>query len=82
MILYVVHGNTYFDSYGYEEHIFGVYTKKDTAETVRDLVVKEIYEEEFKLENVDDITEVEGVIDILEIESDATVNIELGGYRE
>ena len=28
MILYVVHGNTYFDSYGYEEHIFGVYTKK------------------------------------------------------
>ena len=26
--------------------------------------------------------ETEGAIDILEIESDATVNIELGGYRE
>lgn len=56
--------------------------KKDTAETVRGLVVKEIYEKELKLENVDDITEIERGIDILEIESDATVNIELGGYRE
>ncbi len=29
MMLYVVHGNTYYDgSYGYIENIFGIYTKK------------------------------------------------------
>lgn len=29
MILYLVHGNTYYeDSYGYIENIFGIYMKK------------------------------------------------------
>lgn len=28
MILYLVHGNTYFNSYGYEEHLFGIYQPK------------------------------------------------------
>ena len=35
MILYLVHGNTYFNSYGYEEHLFGIYTAKDAAENAR-----------------------------------------------
>lgn len=28
MILYVVHGNTYYNDYGHIEKIFGVYTEK------------------------------------------------------
>lgn len=27
MILYVVHGNTYYDGCGYIENIFGIYTE-------------------------------------------------------
>lgn len=47
MMLYVVHGNTYYDgSYGYIENIFGIYTKKDTAEAAKDLIIKELYEKE------------------------------------
>lgn len=44
MILYVVHGNTYYDGYGHEENIFGIFTEKDSAESAKDLVVKELYE--------------------------------------
>lgn len=46
MILYVVHGNTYYDGYGHEENIFGIFTEKDSAESAKDLVVKELYEKE------------------------------------
>ena len=46
MILYVVHGNTYYDGYGYIENIFGIYTKKDEAESAKDLIIKELYEKE------------------------------------
>lgn len=44
MILYVVHGNTYYNDYGYGhiEKIFGVYTEKDAAEVTKDLVTKEL----------------------------------------
>ena len=37
MILYVVHGNTYYNDYGYGhiEKIFGVYTEKDAAEVAK-----------------------------------------------
>ena len=83
MILYVVHGNTYYDSYGYEENIFGVYTKKDIAEAAKDLVIKELYEKEIKTNpwtNVEDMSDIE--VEILEIESDTAVDINLGGYCE
>ena len=82
MILYVVHGNTYYDGYGYEENLFGVYTKKDSAEAAKNLVVKELYEKEIKREmsHVEDIRDIE--VYILEIEADKIVDIELGGYCE
>lgn len=32
MILYVVHGNTYYDGYGHIENIFGIYTEKYAAD--------------------------------------------------
>ena len=44
MILYVIHGNTYYDGYGYIENIFGIYTEKDAAEAAKDLIIKELYE--------------------------------------
>ena len=44
MILYVVHGNTYYDGYGHIENIFGIYTEKYAAEAAKDLRIKELYE--------------------------------------
>lgn len=44
MILYVVHGNTYYDGCGYIENIFGIYTEKYAAEAAKDLRIKELYE--------------------------------------
>lgn len=32
MILYVVHGNTYYDGYGHIENTFGIYTEKYAAD--------------------------------------------------
>ena len=83
MIVYVVHGNTYYDGYGHEENIFGIYTKKDIAEAAKDLVIKELYEKEIKRNprtNVEDMSDIE--VEILEIESDTVVDINLGGYCE
>lgn len=76
MILYVVHGNTYYDGYGHEENIFGIFTEKDSAESAKDLIVKELYEKEITrgwVSNVDNISD---------IEADKLVEIELGGYCE
>ena len=83
MILYVVHGNTYYDGYGHKENIFGIYTEKDSAESAKDVVVKELYEKEIargRMSIVDDISDIE--VEILEIESDTAVDINLGGYCE
>ena len=59
MMLYVVHGNTYYDGYGHIENIFGIYTKKDTAEAAKDLIIKELYKKEIArgwMTIVDDIS--------------------------
>lgn len=82
MILYVVHGNTYYNGYGHIEKIFGVYTEKDTAEVAKDLVTKELYEKNVndKWTRVENLSDVD--VDFLEIEADKLVEIELGGYCE
>lgn len=83
MILYVVHGNTYYNGYGYIENIFGVYMKKDEAEAATDLIIKELYEKEIArgwLSVVEDVSDIE--VEIREIEANKIVNIELGGYCE
>ena len=82
MVLYVVHGNTYYEGYGHVESIFGIYTEKKNAETAKDLVIQKLYEK-----NKDDIeTYVEDIedieVDIAEIDANELVNIELGGYYE
>ena len=82
MTLYVVHGNTYYNGYGHMENIFGVYTEKDAAEAAKDLVTKQLYEKnkDDALSYVDDISDIE--VSVVEIESDMTVDIHLGGYCE
>lgn len=82
MTLYVVHGNNYYDGYGYVENIFGVYTEKDAAEAAKDLVTKQLYDEnkDDKWSIVEDLSDIE--VGIVEIEADKLVGIELGGYCE
>ena len=83
MILYVVHGNTYYDGCGYIENIFGIYMKKDEAESAKDLIIKELYEKEIArgwMSVVEDVSDIE--VEIREIEANKIVNIELGGYCE
>lgn len=80
MILYVVHGNTYYDGYGHIENIFGIYTEKYAA---KDLRIKELYEKEIargQMSIVENVSDIE--VNILEIEAEKLVNIELGGYCE
>jgi hypothetical protein len=82
MTLYLVHGNTYYESYGYSESVFGVFTEKDAAESARDLVIKELYEKEMKnaYTKVEDISDIG--IEVLEIEADKITERCLGGYVE
>lgn len=40
MTLYLVHGNTWFEGYGYEEHVFGVFTTLVQAEAGKIVVEK------------------------------------------
>lgn len=82
MTLYLVHGNTYYEGYGYMEHIFGFYTDKVTAEAAKKVVTEQLYEKEKrnKWSNVENISDIE--VDVAEIESDMPVDITLGGYCE
>lgn len=79
MTLYMVHGNSYYyDSYGYVETLFGIFTKKDTAESAKDTVMKDLYNK--NRNNVDDLYDIQ--VDIKELETDEFVEIELGSYIE
>ena len=84
MTLYLVHGNTYFNSYGYEEHLFGIYTTVSAAEKARDLFINEFYIREManRYTTVDSISQVTNAIQILELEADKIKDIYLGGYIE
>lgn len=78
MTLYLVHGNTWFEGYGYEEHVFGVFTTLVQAEAAKIVVEKRLQEE---IENnsciyVKDPEDVE--LQILEIKSDELIDEYLG----
>lgn len=45
MTLYLVHGNTWFEGYGYEEHVFGVFTSREKAEEAKIITEKRLQEE-------------------------------------
>lgn len=82
MILYLIHGNAYYDGYGYMEHTFGIYTDKDKAEAAKKVVIEQLYEKEKDNDwsYVDDISDIE--VEVTEIESNMAVDIILGGYCE
>ena len=83
MILYMVHGNTWYDSsYGYIETIFGIFTDKHKAEEAKQSIIEELYEQEMQKHwsTVYDISDID--VNIVEIEADKITNIELGGYVE
>ena len=44
--VYLVHGNTWFEGYGHEENIFGIFTDKDSAELAKVSAVKMLYKKE------------------------------------
>lgn len=80
--LYLVHGNTWYDGYGYCENLYGVFTDRKTAEKVKTEVTEKLYEKEMHNINthVESISDIE--IDILEVDVNQVTDIELGGYVE
>ena len=82
MTLYLVHGNTYYEGYGYTESLLGVFGDKDAAERAKETIRNELYkrDRQNKYTNVEDISDIK--IDILEIESDQITEILLGGCCE
>lgn len=41
--LYLVHGNTWYEGYGHDEHFYGAFTDKETAEKVKTEVTVKLY---------------------------------------
>ena len=80
--LYLVHGNTWYEGYGHDEHFYGAFTDKETAEKVRAEVTVKLYEQEMHNinTNVESLSDIE--IDILEVEVNQVTDIDLGGYVE
>lgn len=82
MTLYLVHGNTYLEEYGYEEHIFGVFTTLAQAEEAKLIAEKSLRDE---IENDPDIyvNDPEDIkLDILEVKANELIDEYLGGYIE
>lgn len=86
MTLYLVHGNTYLEEYGYEEHIFGVFTTLAQAEEAKIAAEKKLQKrlrEDIKDDPdsyFDDPKDVK--LQILELKADELVELYLGGYVE
>jgi hypothetical protein len=80
--LYLVHGNTWYEGYGHDEHFYGAFTDKKMAEKVRAEVTVKLYEKETHNinTNVESISDIE--IDILEVDVNQVTDIDLGGYVE
>lgn len=80
--LYLVHGNTWYEGYGHDEHFYGAFTDKETAEKVRAEVTVKLYEQEMHNENtnVESLSDIE--IDILEVDVNQVTDIQMGGYVE
>lgn len=86
MTLYLIHGNTWFEGYGYEEYVFGVYTTLAQAETAKITAEKRLQKrlrEAIKddpdncFDNPEDVK-----LQILELKADELVELYLGGYEE
>lgn len=74
MILYLVHGNTWFEGYGYEEHVFGVFTTLVQAEAAK-IVVEKRLQEEIERNSCIYVKDPEDVeLQILEIKADELID--------
>lgn len=82
MTLYLVHGNTWFERYGYEEHVFGVFTSREKAEEAK-IVTEKRLQEEIEKNSYIYVKDPEDVkLDILEVKADELIDEYLGGYVE
>lgn len=82
MTLYLVHGNTWFEGYGYDEHIFGVFTTLVQAEAAK-IVAEKRLQEEIEKNSCIYVKDPEDVkLDILEVKADNLIDAYLGGYVE
>lgn len=85
MKLYVVYGDVWFEGYGSEIMLFGVFTSKKMAEKIKKQKEKEYFENEMSehrkkytlVETPDDIK-----FEVKEIDSDKSFDECLGGYCE
>ena len=86
MTLYLVHGNTWFEGYGHEEHVFGVYTTLAQAETAKITAEKRLQKRlredieddpDYYFDDPEDVK-----LQILELKAVELVGLYLGGYVE
>lgn len=82
MTLYLVHGNTWLESYGYEEHVFGVYTTLVQAKAAKIVAENNLKEEIEKNPGIYACDAEDIKLDILEVKADEFVDAYLGGYIE
>ena len=84
MKVYLVYGDAYFEQYGSEFHLFGVFTSKQMAEEVKKQKEDEFYQQEMKKKsgyrNIDSREEVE--FEIEEMQLDEICDLFVGGYVE
>lgn len=84
MKVYLVYGDVYFEQYGSEFHLFGVFTSKEMAEKVKKQKEDEFYQQEMKKKsyyrNIDSREEVE--FEIKEMQLDEICDLFVGGYVE
>lgn len=84
MKVYLVYGDTYFDGYGSEFHLFGIFESREKAEEVKKQKEDEFFQQEMKKKscyrNIDSREEVE--FEIKEMQLDKICDLFVGGYVE
>lgn len=84
MKVYLVYGDTYFDGYGSEFHLFGVFDSREKAEEVKKCKEDEFYRREMKRKSgyrhIENRDEVE--FEIKEMSVGKIDDIFVGGYVE
>nr|DAV26199.1 MAG TPA: hypothetical protein [Caudoviricetes sp.] len=84
MKVYLVYGDVYFEQYGSEFHLFGVFTSKERANEIKKQKEDEFYQQEMKKKsgyrNIDSREEIE--FKIKEMQLDKICDLFVGGYVE
>lgn len=84
MKVYLVYGDTYFDGYGSEFHLFGAFDSREKAEEVKKQEEDEFFQQEMKKKscyrNIDSREEV--AFEIKEMQLNKICDLFVGGYVE